>query len=109
MDMMATVSTAITSTPSSTSERLAARWVSGGPPRVPNRSSTTSTTVWMAMPPRMLPTATPRSPLQAAFPVMANSGRLVVIASKMTPPSTRPKPSRVESTSVMSESLTPAY
>ena len=34
------------------------------PPRVPKASRTTSTTVWMAMPPRMLPTATPTLPRQ---------------------------------------------
>src|SRR3954454_12702005 len=62
----------------------------------------------MAIPPRMLPTATPRSPDQAAPAVIAISGRLVAIASRMTPPSASPSPKRTEITSVVLESWIPA-
>src|SRR5437667_261883 len=61
-----TIRTAITSAPSSTSTSEAARYVSGVPLRR-LASSTTSTMVWIAMPPRMLPMAIPRSPLMAAL------------------------------------------
>src|SRR3954468_21042746 len=68
----------------------------------------TSTTVWTAMPPRMLPNAMARSPCHAALAVIAISGRLVAMASRMTPPSASPRPKRAASTSVVSASLTPA-
>src|SRR5690349_21008882 len=40
---------------------------------------------------------------------MAISGRLVVIASRIRPPSASPSPNRLDRTSVVSESLIPAY
>src|SRR5947209_7536150 len=60
------------------------------------------------MPPRMLPTATPVFPEAAALTVIAISGRLVAIASRTSPPSADPRCSRVASTSVWSDSCTPA-
>ncbi len=60
------------------------------------------------MPPRMLPTATPRFPAVAALIVIATSGRLVATASTMMPPSALPSLSREERMSVVSASLTPA-
>src|SRR5215208_5722431 len=62
----------------------------------------------MAIPPRMLPTATPSSLLREALTVMAISGRLVTIAKRIRPPKASPRPRREESTSVVSESLLPA-
>src|ERR687889_781095 len=62
----------------------------------------------MAIPPRMLPTATPSSLLRAALTVMAISGRLVTMANRISPPKASPRPRRKESTSVVSESLMPA-
>jgi hypothetical protein len=62
----------------------------------------------MAIPPRMLPTATPSSLPSAALAVIAISGRLVAIASRISPPRASPSPRRAESTSVVSESLVPA-
>jgi hypothetical protein len=86
----------------------AARYVSGCGPRTPAASRTTRTTVWMAMPPRMLPTATPTLPDRAALATIAVSGRFVPSASRMSPPRADPRPSRVDSTSVWFESWTPA-
>ena len=60
------------------------------------------------MPPRMLPTATPRLPDSAALAMMAISGRLVATASRISPPSAEPRCSRVDSTSVWSDSWMPA-
>ena len=60
------------------------------------------------MPPRMLPIASPRLWLRAAVKVIAISGRFIAIASRISPPSAWPRPSRDESTSVVSESLIPA-
>jgi hypothetical protein len=62
----------------------------------------------MAIPPRMLPTATPMLCERAALAVMAISGRVVTIASSIRPPSASPRPRREESTSVVLESLMPA-
>src|SRR5213078_2753544 len=56
----------------------------------------------------MLPIARPRLWLTAAVNVIAISGRFVAIASRISPPSAWPSPSRSESTSVVSESLIPA-
>src|SRR5437867_2625615 len=64
--------------------------------------------VWIAIPPRMLPIAIPRSPETAAPVVIAISGRLVVIARITSPPSASPKPKRRSSASVVSESERPA-
>ena len=61
----------------------------------------------MAMPPRMLPTATPMLPDRDALATIAISGRLVAIASRMRPPSAEPSPSRIVNTSVWSESTMP--
>ena len=58
---------ASTTAPSMTSVRLAAWKVSGRRARTPKASSATSTTVWIAMPPRMLLTATSSCPLAAAL------------------------------------------
>ena len=51
----------------------------------------------------------PRLLASAALTVIAISGRLVAIARRMSPPSASPSPRRVASTSVVSESLIPAY
>ena len=74
--------------------------VSGRRPRTPNASRATSTTVWMAIPPRRFPTATPTLPDTAAATVMAISGRFVAMLSRMTPPRAAPRCSRSASTSV---------
>src|SRR4051794_17628811 len=60
------------------------------------------------MPPRMLPTATPRLPDSDALATMAISGRLVAIANRMSPPSADPRWRRVDNTSVWSDSAMPA-
>src|SRR4051812_9075575 len=62
----------------------------------------------MAMPPRMLPTATPTLPDSDALATIAISGRFVASASRIRPPSADPRCSRVASTSVWSESWMPA-
>src|SRR5687767_11451984 len=62
----------------------------------------------MAMPPRMLPTAIPSSPLREALAVMAISGRLVTTARRISPPSAWPSPNLSRSTSVVSERRMPA-
>src|SRR5215210_8405228 len=62
----------------------------------------------MAIPPRMLPTATLRLSERAALAVMAISGRLVTTARRSRPPKASPKPKREESTSVVLERFTPA-
>jgi hypothetical protein len=60
------------------------------------------------MPPRMLPTAIPSSPLREALAVMAISGRLVTMARRISPPSAWPSPNLSKSTSVVSERRMPA-
>src|SRR3954470_18969566 len=75
---------------------------------MPKASRATRTTVWIAIPPRMLPIAIPRSPENAALAVIAISGRLVAIASRIRPPSACPRPRREARTSVASECRTPA-
>src|SRR4051794_10687361 len=62
----------------------------------------------MAMPPRMLPTATSVCPATDALTTIAISGRFVAIASRISPPSADPRCSRSDSKSVWSESWTPA-
>ena len=96
----------ITSSPSSPSTSDAARVVSADSPPIA-MSSTTSTTVWIAIPPRMLPTAIPRVFATAAEAVMAISGRFVATASRITPPIASPSPSRVSSTSVEAREVNP--
>ena len=64
--------------------------------------------VWIAIPPRMLPMAIPRSPLTAAPVVIAISGRLVVMARIKSPPIASPKPKRRSNASVVSDSHMPA-
>jgi hypothetical protein len=90
--MTVVVRTAITSTPSSTKISEAARYINECLSLTPNTSRTTSTTVCIAIPPRMLPVATPRLPRSAALEVMAISGRLVTIARIIRPPSASPSP-----------------
>ena len=99
--------TTITSRPSSTSRSDAARVVSAdfGPMAT---SSITRTTVWIAIPPRMLPIAIPRSCASAAEAVIAISGRFVATASRIAPPRASPSPSRMSSASVELESRIPA-
>jgi hypothetical protein len=77
-------------------------------PGDPTMPSTTSTTVWMATPPRMFPIAISRFPASALLATMAISGRLVTIASRITPPNASPSPSLASRMSVASESLLPA-
>jgi len=60
------------------------------------------------MPPRMFPIAIPSWCERAALAVIAISGRLVAIASRISPPSASPSPSRVDSTSVVFERWIPA-
>src|SRR4051794_16937237 len=62
----------------------------------------------MAMPPRMLPTATPMWSDRAALATIAISGRLVATARRTSPPSAEPRCSRVASTSVWFDSWMPA-
>lgn len=56
----------------------------------------------------MLPIATPMCPDAAAATVMAISGRFVAMASSTTPPIAEPRCKRSSSTSVVSDSRTPA-
>src|SRR5256885_3721176 len=56
----------------------------------------------------MSPIASPRLWLNAAVKVSAISGRLVGMARGISPPSAWPRPSRDESTSVVSERWIPA-
>ena len=100
-------STRITSSPSSPRMSDAARVVRAAS-RPIEMSSTTSTTVWIAIPPRMFPIAIPRLCESAAETTIAISGRLVAIASRIAPPSASPRPSRVSSTSVELERWMPA-
>ena len=60
------------------------------------------------MPPRTLPTATPRLPAAAALTVMAISGRFVATARMISPPKALPMCQRASSTSVVFESWMPA-
>src|SRR5580765_4298163 len=105
--MTETASTRITSSPSSPSTSDAARVVSAAP-RPIEMSRMTSTTVWIAIPPRMFPIAIPRLCDSAAETTIAISGRFVAIASRIAPPSASPRPSRVSSTSVEPERWMPA-
>ena len=57
----------------------------------------------MAMPPIRLPAARPRFPESTAEIVIASSGRLPAIASRIMPPSASPRPSRLSSASVVLE------
>src|SRR6059058_2189740 len=56
----------------------------------------------------MFPTATPTLPESDALGTIAISGRFVASARRIRPPSAEPRCSRAESTSVWSESWTPA-
>jgi hypothetical protein len=56
----------------------------------------------------MLPVAMSRFPWIAAVVMIAISGRLVAIASRIAPPIASPRPKRFERTSVAFESLMPA-
>ena len=71
-------------------------------------SQITITIVWIAMPPIRLPAASPRFPFAAAEIVIASSGRLPAIASRITPPSASPSPKARSITSVVFASPTPA-
>ena len=71
-------------------------------------SHTTSTSVWMAIPPIRLPAASPRWPWLAADTVIAISGRLPAIASRIIPPCSSPSPRRRSSESVVLERKIPA-
>jgi hypothetical protein len=100
--MITIARTMTTRRPSSPSTSEAAREVSASSFPIA-MSSTTRTTVWIAIPPRMLPTAIPIECARAADAVIAISGRFVAIASRMTPPIASPSPSRLSSTSVESD------
>ena len=71
-------------------------------------SQITITIVWIAMPPIRFPAARPRFPWAAAETVIATSGRLPAIASRIIPPSASPRPKRRSITSVVRESAIPA-
>src|SRR6266536_3872603 len=105
--IMVTPTTAITSRPSSAGTRELAAEDRGRSPRT-NLSAITSTKVCMATPPMRLPAAMPRSPLAAAETVMASSGRLPTIESRIMPPSASPKPKWSSSKSVAEAIRTPA-
>ena len=70
-------------------------------------SRKTSTSVCMAMPPRRLPVASPRSPLSAAEAVIASSGREPARPSRSRPPTASPSPNRSSRTSVAFERKLP--
>ena len=72
----------MTSSPSSPRTSEAARVVSADSLPIA-MSSTTSTTVWIAIPPRMFPIAIPRLCDSAAEDVIAISGRFVATASRI--------------------------
>src|SRR3954453_17254072 len=105
---MATVSTAMTSTPSSTGASVSTLELSGSPFLNAKASSRTQTTVWIAIPPRRLPVAISTAPVQAALAVMATSGKLVETARNTSPPMASPKPKRAASEFVVLVSLMPA-
>ena len=90
--------TRMTSSPSSTGVSLPTRYVSGrdGPTA---KSQTSSTIVWIAMPPIRFPAASSRFPDAAAEIVIASSGRLPAIERRISPPSSSPSPSRASSAS----------
>ena len=71
-------------------------------------SQRTSTIVWIAIPPIRLPAASERWPLAAAETVIATSGSVPAIASRMTPPSASPRSKRRSIASVDLESAVPA-
>ena len=68
--------------------------------RTPNASSTTRTTVWMAIPPRMLPTATPTLPDSRRADDDRDLGQVRGQASMIKPPRAEPRWSLVARTSV---------
>ncbi len=96
-----------TAIPSTTGTSDPTRKVSGRTPDAA-ASHTTSTIVWIAIPPIRLPAARPRWPCAVAVTVMTISGRLPAIASRIIPPSAVPRPSRLSSSSVVLERATPA-
>ena len=71
-------------------------------------SQRTSTIVWIAIPPIRLPAASERWPLAAAETVIATSGSVPAIASRMTPPNASPRSKRRSIASVDFESAVPA-
>ena len=105
--MRTPLTTKMTSKPSSTGTSEPTRYVSDCVLDA-TPSQMTSTIVCTAMPPMRLPAARPRWPLEAAEMVIASSGRLPAIASRMTPPSASPRPKRRSMTSVVFESAVPA-
>jgi len=72
------------------------------------KSQRSSTIVWIAMPPMRFPAASWRFPCAAAEIVIASSGRLPAIESRISPPTSSPSPSRASSASVDFESKMPA-
>ena len=79
-----------------------------GRSRPATASQMTSTIVWTAIPPIRFPAARSRFPCAAADTVIASSGRVPAIASRMIPPSSSPRPSLASSASVVLERLIPA-
>src|SRR5450759_5823661 len=68
----------------------------------------TSTTVWIAMPPRMFPMAMPIWRVRDALTTTTILERLVASARIMMPPNASPRPKRELIISVMLESWVPA-
>src|SRR5579859_4237394 len=106
--MMEITSTLITSTPSSTSCKEAASYVSAPFRRKPKPSRITSTTVWIAIPPRMFPMAIPTWCVRDALTTTTILERFVAIARIMIPPNASPRPKRALMISVVLESWIPA-
>jgi len=64
----------------------------------------TSTTVWIAIPPRMFPMAMPVWCVREALTTIAISGRFVAIARIMISPNASPRPKRELMIAVVLES-----
>ena len=77
--------------------------------RSPGPSSSTSTTVWMAIPPKMLPTASDRLWLYTQPTMIATSGKFVARARNTAPPIPSPHPKCASMASVVAARMPPAH